>query len=521
MTTSALHAGRRVADLQALRSGEEIDLLVIGGGITGAGIALDAASRGLRTVLVEKHDLAFGSSRFSSKLAHGGLRYLAKLEFEIAKNSAVERGRLMETIAPHLVRALPQVTALNSDTNLVQIIAMRLGFFAGDILRMIAGTPSAVLPRSRYASPQETRLMCPAVKRAGLKGSWVNFDGQMIDDARLVVAVARTAAMHGARIITRCSASELSGNEAVLTDVVTHTRFRVGAKAVVNATGVWAGSLNSGIAIRPSRGTHLVIDSEKLGNPTGALTFPLEGSISRYFFILPGQLGRCYIGLTDEDSPGEIPDVPETPESDVEFLLGQVNRILNIKLRRSDVIGAFTGLRPLIDTGSGETSDISRKHIIAKGNNGVISIVGGKFTEYRLMAEETVDEVLRTSGLKAKTCQTKDLPLVGANGDCDTRQEMGKLPSSLVDRFGYEAPKVVALSTVNDPLGNIAGLDITRAEIEYAFTHEGALDIDDVLDRRTRIGLVPEDRQRALLEVNEIFHYIKGRSEYGSFMPSS
>ncbi|MDO5076883.1 glycerol-3-phosphate dehydrogenase/oxidase [Corynebacterium sp.] len=511
---SALHAERRAADIQALKDGAHVDVLVVGGGITGAGIALDAVTRGLSTVLVERCDLAFGTSRFSSKLIHGGLRYLAKLEFGIARDSAVERGWLLETIAPHLVRPLAQVTALGSDTNLVQKLATRVGFLAGDVLRMLAGTSTAVLPRSRYASPAETLRLCPAVKREGLRGAWVNYDGSMIDDARLVTAVARTAAREGARVITRCSAGHLSGTSATLTDELTGEQFQVHAAAVVNATGVWAGTVDPDIAIRPSRGTHLVFPSALFGNPTGALTFPLPGSLSRFLFILPEQLGRCYLGLTDSDTPGEIPDVPETPEEDIEFLLAGAREVLNIPLRREDVAGAFTGLRPLIDAPGGTTADLSRRHAIITADNGVVSVVGGKFTEYRLMAEQTLDTVITASGLAAGPCVTRTFPLVGAPAHRDSLDvsaaALADLPESLVARFGYEAPRVVAEATVADPLGLVAGMDITRAEIEYAITHEGALTVDDILDRRTRIGLVPADRQRALPEVEALFQQVCG-----------
>ncbi len=513
MPNSALHAARRSADLQALKKGEELDILVVGGGITGVGIALDAASRGLRTALVEKHDLAFGTSRFSSKLIHGGLRYLAKLEFGIAYNSAVERGRLLEVIAPHLVKPLAQISALGPDTTLAQKIATRIGYLAGDVLRSFAGTPTSVLPRSRYITPATTCRLFPAVNRAGLLGAWLNYDGQMIDDARLVMAVARTAAEHEARIITRCAATHLTGTSATLTDVLTGDTYTVRAKAVVNATGVWAGTVEPTISIRPSRGTHLVFDAEKFGNPTGSLVFPLKGSFTRFLFIIPEQFGRCYLGLTDEESPGDIPDVPETPDTDIAFLLDGVNQSLGMHLTTDDVRGVFTGLRPLIDAGSGQTADVSRKHAIITSPDGVVSVVGGKYTEYRLMAEETIDAVLEATGISTATCKTKTLPLVGAPGHIESMHidmtRYNELPESMIARFGYEAPTVLSTATISDPLGKIAGLDVTRAEIEFAFTHEGALNIDDVLDRRTRIGLVPEDRQQALSEIEAIYQYLQ------------
>src|SRR5699024_9816248 len=202
-----------------------------------------------------------------------------------------------------------------------------------------------------------------------------------------------------------------------LVDELTGESFHLPARAVVNATGVWAGGLDDGIRVRPSRGAHLVFDAETFGNPTGALTIPLPGSISRYLFILPAQLGRVYLGLTDDDTPGEIPDVPPTPEEDVLFLLENINRALGTKVTRDDVRGAFTGLRPLlvpegadteiVDGKSGDapaTADLSRRHATVKSGDGLISIVGGKFTEYRLMAQEAVDFVLEDRGIRAADC---------------------------------------------------------------------------------------------------------------------
>ncbi|KQB87250.1 glycerol-3-phosphate dehydrogenase/oxidase [Corynebacterium lowii] len=514
MSTSALNARRRAAEWTELsRTQETVDVVIIGGGITGVGLALDAITRGLSTVLVEKHDLAFGTSRWSSKLAHGGLRYLAKMELGIAHHSAVERGILMERTAPHLIRALPQVMALGADTTVKQKVATRMGFLAGDALRITAGTSASTLPRSRFAAKEETLRLCPAVSRKGLKGSWVNYDGQMVDDARVVTALARTAASEGARILTYCEATSASGQEVKLRDTLTGAETIVRARAVISATGVWAGGLDSEITVRPARGTHLVFDAELFGNPTGALTVPLPGSISRYLFILPAPHGRCYLGLTDEDAPGEIPDVPPTPEEDVEFLLKHINRALEKKLTRADVLGTFTGLRPLLDNGEGgSTADLSRRHAIVTSENGVYSVVGGKFTEYRLMAEETLDRVIRERGLTARACVTRNFPLIGAPGHRDyshiALRDLHGLPAAMMRRFGNEAPQVFAAATVENPLNNVGNLDVSRAEAEYAFTHEGALTVEDVLERRTRAAMIPRDAEAAYAEVQEIHDHV-------------
>ena len=348
---TALNAYRRTTDLTALGDGGTVDVVVIGGGITGAGIALDAASRGLSVVLAEKHDLAFGTSRWSSKLVHGGLRYLASGNIGIARRSAAERGILMSRTAPHLVRAMPQLVPLLPSMSRGQRALVSVGFRAGDLLRLLAGTKSSVLPRPRRIDATEALAMAPTVRRDGLDGALLAYDGQLIDDARLVVAVARTAARHGATILTRVAVSQATGSSVRLTDTLTGQAMDVSARAVINATGVWAAEVDSSIRLRPSRGTHLVFDAASFGNPTAALTIPIPGETNRFVFALPVQLGRVYVGLTDEESPGPIPDVPEPTPQEVAFLLDTVNTALQSALTTADVTGAFAGLRPLIDAG--------------------------------------------------------------------------------------------------------------------------------------------------------------------------
>ena len=354
MTNSAaLNASRRISELTALADGQTLDVVVIGGGITGTGIALDAASRGLTVALVEKHDLAFGTSRWSSKLVHGGLRYLATGNIGIARRSAAERGILMTRNAPHLVSAMPQLVPLLPAMGTPERALVRTGFLAGDALRALARTRSSTLPRSRRISAERAVDMAPTVRRDGLAGGLLAYDGQLIDDARLVAAVARTAAQHGAQILTRVAASEATGTSVRLTDQLTGESFDVSARAVINASGVWAGEVDSSIKLRPSRGTHLVFDAKAFGNPTAALTIPIPGELNRFVFAMPEQLGRVYLGLTDEDAPGPIPDVPEPTSEEIGFLLDTVNTALDTKLGRDDVIGAYAGLRPLIDAGRG------------------------------------------------------------------------------------------------------------------------------------------------------------------------
>ncbi|HCT15625.1 MAG TPA: glycerol-3-phosphate dehydrogenase/oxidase [Corynebacterium nuruki] len=523
---SHLSADRRRIDLAALTAAsdrgtpEHVDLVVIGAGVTGTGVALDATTRGLDVLLVDAHDLAFGTSRWSSKLAHGGLRYLATGDVGIARRSAKERGILMETSAPHLVHAVPQVVPVQDRYSLANRILPRLGFFAGDLLRVAAGTSSTTLPWSCTVSPKTVRRLCPAVETDDLRFGYVNYDGQLIDDARLVTDLARTAAGYGARVLTHTRAVEAHGDRVVLQDGLgTGSPFTVTAGAVVNATGVWAGDLDPQVTVRPSRGTHLVVDAAVVGDPDGALTVPVPGHTNRFCFILPEQLGRCYIGITDEEPDSDdIPDVPEVPDADVDWILGVVNQALHTDLTTGDVIGAYAGLRPLVefagDAGAGgSTADLSREHVILTGTGQdarLVTVTGGKLTEYRLMAEQTVDVVaglLREDGEAPGPCVTDRLPLVGApdSGPCRDMQatELIGLPTSLIDRFGWEAPQVVADCIVDrplDPVGFVGdgvgrrAVDTVRAEFSWHVTREGAVTVDDLLDRRSRIGLVETDR---------------------------
>ncbi|MDH2456643.1 glycerol-3-phosphate dehydrogenase/oxidase [Corynebacterium bovis] len=587
-TAARLTAARRAADLAALRDASDAgrpahyDVVVVGAGVTGCGVALDAVTRGLTVLLVDAHDLAFGTSRWSSKLAHGGLRYLATGDVSVATRSARERGILMERTAPHLTRALPQVVPVQDRYSVLNRVLPRVGFLACDLLRVAARTSSRTLPRSRTVTAATVRALCPAVETSDLRLGYVNYDGQLVDDARLVTCLARTAAGYGATVLTHCRAASVSGREVVLEDTLAAgddasgrsaaaaaagrtvpagtagrsatastaptaaTPTTVTAGAVVNATGVWAGDMDPAVTVRPSRGTHLVVDAGSVGNPTGALTVPVPGATNRFCFILPEQLGRCYIGLTDEDQPGAIPDEPEVPDSDVTWILDVVNQALATRLTSDDVIGAYAGLRPLITldgAGAGaSTADLSREHVILTGDDGLVTVTGGKLTEYRLMAEQTVDAVLaqgawggaggggRDSGGEAGAgggvdvsavgrgghggsgrpgpCVTTSIPLVGAprSAVCRavTESDLAGLPASLVERFGWEAPEVVRACVLDRPLDPVApGLDVTRAEFSFHVTHEGAVTVSDILDRRSRVGLVPADREAALPAARE------------------
>ncbi|WP_019928795.1 glycerol-3-phosphate dehydrogenase/oxidase [Nocardia sp. BMG111209] len=496
-TSSALNADRRHRELHALGDAGIVDVLVVGGGVTGTGVALDAASRGLRTVLVERHDLAFGTSRWSSKLVHGGLRYLASGGVAIAHESALERHVLMTTTAPHLTRALPQLVPLLPRFGATRRTVVRTGFLAGDVLRRSAGTSTAVLPRSRRVPAAEALRLAPTLRRGGLRGGLLAWDGQLVDDARLVVTIARTAAAHGADILTRVEAREITGDSAVLRDTLSGETLTVRARSVINATGVWADRLDPAIELRPSRGTHLVFDAAAFGGLSAALTVPIPGSTSRFVFALPAAHGRVYLGLTDEDAPGPVPDEPRPSDAEIDFLLDTVNTVLREPLCRSDIRGSFAGLRPLLRTAADSTADISREHAVLRSPGGPITVVGGKLTTYRRMAEDAVDAAVAGAQLTAGPCRTMRIPLVGAI--TGTARDRIAAPPALVERYGSEARAVVELARRHPDLAEpvAPGTDVLRAEFAYAVGHEGALDAADLLDRRTRLGLVAADREAA------------------------
>ncbi|WP_031470815.1 glycerol-3-phosphate dehydrogenase/oxidase [Sciscionella sediminilitoris] len=500
-----LNADRRNAELAALEADPRVDVLVIGGGVTGTGIALDAASRGLSVVLAERADLANGTSRWSSKLVHGGLRYLASGGVGIAYESAVERGILLERTAPHLVHPLPQLIPLLPGVSKGESALVRAGYLAGDVLRTAARTAPATLPRSRRVRPSLVRRLAPTVRGEGLRGGLVFWDGQLTDDARLVTALARTAAAHGARVLTRCAADAVTGNGAVLRDTVGGRGVEVRARAVINAAGVWAGELAEGVQLRPSRGTHLVFPASEFGGLTAGLTIPVPGERNRFVFALPAPDGRVYVGLTDEEADGPVPDVPEASAAEIDFLLDTVNSALTEPLERGRLLGTYSGLRPLLDTGGGRTADVSRKHSVLHGSDGLITIVGGKLTTYRRMAQDAVDAAVGSRNLAAGPCRTKRLPLVGATPRA--RLASVPAPARLVRAYGTEASRVLAEAD-GDPelLAPIAdGTTVTGAELRFAIRSEGALVPEDVLDRRTRIGLDPELRARVLPLVARYF----------------
>jgi glycerol-3-phosphate dehydrogenase len=495
--SASLNAARRAADLEALADGELVDVVVVGGGITGTGVALDAASRGLSVALLERRDLAHGTSRWSSKLVHGGLRYLAHGDVGLAWECAVERAALIRTVAPHLVRPLPYLIPLDSTFGRGTAAKTLTGLWAADALRGAAGTSRRTLPRARRVSAFEARRLAPALCEPGLRGALLGWDGQLEDDARLVVAVARTAAAHGARIATYAEVTDVRPDGVDAVDGLTGNPFTVRARHVVLAAGVWTGGLSGAVALRPSRGSHVLVRAERLGGPRATVNVRVPGERGRWVFAVPRPDGLVAIGLTDVAAPGPVDDPRPDPAEEAD-LLARASAALETPLTAADVVGRYAGLRPLAvgpngSSGTGATGDLSRRHVVATDpETGALVIVGGKLTTYRRMAQDVVDR------LTDRRCRTHRLPLVGAA----PRAVLGTLaaPERLVRRYGTEAPAVVALADgrpeLLEPVAD--GVPACGAELLWAARHELALTPEDLADRRTRAGLVPEWRDAVL-----------------------
>ena len=504
------------------------DVLVVGGGVTGAGVALDAASRGLHTALVERVDLAAGTSRWSSKLVHGGLRYLAKGDLRIAAESAHERHALATTIAPHLVRPLATIVPLDDNTGPWMGALTEAGIRLADLLRVGSRTPRTVLPPPLRVSAEAALLHAPGLRREGLRGGIVYWDAALEDDARLVIALARTAAAYGADILTHCAAADLTDSSATLTDEFTGATVAARARVVVNATGVWAGELEPGVHIRPSRGSHLVVRSSALGDPRAMMTAPVPGHVGRFVFAVPHPDGVAYIGLTDEPADGVDGLAPAVPAADEEFLLATMSLALQRPLTAADIIGRFAGLRPLVAPaattpaattpgaayrrrvagrsqthltrgfGSAETADASRIHVLLDEPGRPVSIIGGKLTTYRRMAQDTVDAVCRRLAI-ARPCRTATLPLLGAATPQVLRAVAA--PPRLVRRYGTQAPAVAGLAEefgawLAEPVA--PSCPTIGVELLHGVLAEAAMTVDDLLTRRTRVCLIEADIDAAI-----------------------
>jgi glycerol-3-phosphate dehydrogenase len=501
--------GRRAADIATLAD-EPWDVVIVGGGIVGAGALLDAVSRGMRAALVEQDDIAAGTSSRSSRLIHGGLRYLEQFRFGLVREALRERARLL-TLAPHLVRIEPL---------LFPIYGMPYGskafYDAGLTLYDILGARHDG-GWHRRLSRAATLDLAPTLRQDGLRGGLVYHDG-VEDDARYTLAVARTAIAAGGVAVTRVRATGLrneagSGAIAALRaeDLLTGADFEIRTRAVVDATGVWAAEPDhvfqgGSLRILPSRGAHLVVPRDRIPNTMG-LTIRVPGKI---VFLVPWP-DHWLIGTTDAPFDGPAAR-PSAAGWEVDRLLDTVNATMDVDLTRADVVGTFAGLRPLIAPSDGSTVKASREHRVTVESNGVVRIGGGKYTTYRVMARDVIDAVLGRDGARLRPSDTEDRRLAGAAdtdalariaGEISTipaMREMGpEVSSRLVSRHGTEAPAVVALGAELDLLRPLAaGRPFLEAEVAWAVRHELALSLDDVLARRTRLAQELPDRCAAI-----------------------
>ncbi len=479
----------------------EFDVLVVGAGVTGAGVALDAASRGLRTALIERDDFASGTSSKSSKLVHGGLRYLQQGDVRLVYQALRER-QILRHNAPHLVKILPFLIPIFSKDGLIN---KKLARAMGSAMWMYDLTGGARIGKlHKRLSVDEAVAHMPTLPRGRLAGAYLYYDAQT-DDARLTLTLARTASVdHGAVVangvalvgIDKDEAGKVSG--ATVRAVEGGADVHVSCAAVVNAAGVWSDdvrALDEGAhphSIRPAKGIHITVPWSLVRNDIAAV-IPVPKD-KRSVFVVPwGDL--TYIGTTDTDYDGPIDDPQCTPE-DVDYLLGAINGAIEGHLTTRDIVGTWAGLRPLVkDATSNRTADLSRRHKVTPSPSGVVTITGGKLTTYREMAADTVDEVVEALGPLdhpvSKRSLTKKLRLRGAKGYED---EAGR-DAHLAERYGGEAGAVRALVADDPSLGEalVPGLPYIKAEAVYAARHEMVRTLDDVLTRRTRARLLARD----------------------------
>ena len=513
--------------LDALRDSDDpcgvpFDVVVIGGGITGVGVALDAAARGLRTALVERDDFASGTSSRSSKLVHGGLRYLQNGDIRLVYEALRERRRLMRN-APHLVQVLPfMIPILTKDSVVSRKVARALGS-AMWMYDLTGGWRIGKL--HRRVSAEVAAQHFPTTHIEKLSSGYLYFDAAA-DDARLTLTIARTAADHGATIVNRCNVVDITtDNDGVangVTVVENNQEFNIAARTVVIAAGVWTDDVRSldepthPNSIRPAKGVHIVLPWSLVRNDI-AVIIPVR-SDKRSLFITPwganadGTFRHAYVGTTDTDYDGPL-DNPQCTSDDIDYVLTALNESLTTPVTRSDITGVWAGLRPLVKSDADETpestTDLSRQHQVASSTTGVLRVNGGKLTTYREMAEDTVDQVVkmlpranrrRTRTRTRRRHSTRRLALRGAKKlhSPDQGYPPDGTTSHLAGRYGSLADEVRSIVAFQPELGDplVEGQPYLRAEVVYAARHEMATTVEDILVRRTRAHLF--DRQAAL-----------------------
>ena len=507
MAVVALSPQARADAIDALADGRELDVLVIGGGVVGTGSALDAATRGLTTGLLEARDFASGTSSRSSKLIHGGLRYLEMLDFRLVHEALQERGLLLQRLAPHLVKPVPFLYPLQH--------RWWERFYAGAGVALYDGMAvssglGAGLPLHRHLTRRGAMRLVPSLKKSALVGALQYYDAQ-VDDARHTMELARTAASYGALVANRVKVTgflrqgeRVTGVQAK--DLESGREFEVRAKQVVNATGVWTDDTQAMVGergqyhVRASKGIHLVVPKDRIQSSTGMI-LRTEKSV---LFIIPW--GRHWlIGTTDTDWHLDKAH-PAATSKDIEYLLDHVNAVLTTPLTREDVEGVYAGLRPLLAGESESTSKLSREHVVAHASPGLVVVAGGKYTTYRVMAKDAIDAAADALDGRVPRSVTKNIPLVGADGYqalWNQRQLIAQRSGlhvarieHLLNRYGALIDEVLELVAEDPSLGEqLPGTqDYLKAEIVYGAKAEGARHLDDILARRTRISIEAWDR---------------------------
>ncbi len=504
--SSKLGAEERAAAIETLKT-KELDILVIGGGIVGTGSALDAATRGLRVGMVEARDWASGTSSRSSKLVHGGIRYLEQLDFRLVREALIERGLLLQRIAPHLVKPVRFLYPLTKP--IYERLYIGAGMLLYDLFSYTGGRPPGV-PHHRHLTRSQVMRAIPSLKSDAFTGGLTYYDAQ-VDDARYVANLARTASFYGAHVASRVRVEGfLKVGERVVGvkahDLETGELFEIKARQVVNATGVWTDDTQAMVGergqfkVRASKGVHLVVPRDRFQSKLGLL-LRTEKSV---LFVIPW--GRHWlIGTTDTDWDLDKAH-PAATAADIDYILEKVNEVLAVPLTRDDVEGVYAGLRPLLAGESDQTSKLSREHIVAHSVPGLVVVAGGKWTTYRIMAKDAIDEAVAALDGAYSASITEDISLLGAEGYHAAWNKRSKLARAfgvhrvriehLINRYGVMTDELLDLIRARPELQEpLPGADdYLQAEVVYAATHEGALHLDDVLARRTRISIESWDR---------------------------
>jgi glycerol-3-phosphate dehydrogenase len=514
--TTKLGKDERLSALRTMAA-DGVDVLVIGGGITGAGVALEAAARGYRVGLVDKGDFASGTSSKSTKLVHGGIRYLPQFDFALVHEALQERGRLARN-APHLVKSLGFVLPYYKENKrpLGTPIVPPGGIGMGALLRMglvVYDTFAGKLGigNHKHLGVQKTLELAPALKAEGLKDGFVYYDGQT-DDTRLTLTVLRTAANKGALLANYAEVltfdQQMTGfsekpviSSARVRDVLSGEEYIIPAKTVINATGVWAGKIESlagqsGVVIKPAKGVHLTLPREAMPTTDYAVVLP-ETPDGRLLFIVPWNT-RVTLGTTDTKG-GDV-DQPIALEEDIQYLIDTTNAYMKTRIRRDQVISAWAGYRPLISpaNANGSTSKLSRTHVVLDGPSGMITITGGKLTSYRRMAQDTIDHLDKRLG-KTPQHVTEEMALDGKDGYEAAKAELAKAAEhydwnddvvARLSEYGGEAMTLLAMMKEDTSLTHpiVPDLPYVLAEVAYACRSEMAMTLDDVLTRRLHLN---------------------------------